>query len=63
MARERSVTVVEAGGPTRDVSARVADPDARNVADLLDGIPGARDRARVGLEQTKAGDTISLDEL
>jgi predicted transcriptional regulator len=40
-----------------------ADPDARNVADLLDGIPGAYDRARLGLQQAHAGETISLDEL
>jgi len=39
------------------------DPDARNVADLLDGIPGAHERAHRGLEQAKAGQTVSLDEL
>jgi hypothetical protein len=40
-----------------------ADPDARNVAALLDGIPGAYERARLGLEQARAGHTIALDEL
>jgi hypothetical protein len=40
-----------------------ADPDARNVVELLDGIPGAYERAQVGLEQAGAGQTISLDKL
>ena len=40
-----------------------ADPDARNVAELLDGIPGALARAELGRTQAAAGETISLDEL
>lgn len=40
-----------------------ADPDARNVAVLLDGIPGAYDRAQLGLRQAKAGETVPLHEL
>jgi hypothetical protein len=40
-----------------------ADPDARNVAALLDGIPGAYERAQLGLERGRAGESISLDEL
>jgi hypothetical protein len=40
-----------------------ADPDARNVAELLDGISGALARAELGRAQAQAGDTISLDEL
>jgi hypothetical protein len=40
-----------------------ADPDARNVAELLDGIPGAFARAELGREQAQAGETISLDDL
>ncbi len=39
------------------------DPDARNVVELLDGIPGAHERAQLGLGQARAGETISLDEL
>jgi hypothetical protein len=39
------------------------DPDARNVAELLDAIPGALARAELGREQAQAGETISLDEL
>jgi predicted transcriptional regulator len=40
-----------------------ADPEARNVVDLLDGLPGAYDRAQLGLRQAAAGETIALDEL
>jgi hypothetical protein len=40
-----------------------ADPDARNVTALLDGIPGALARAERGREQAYAKQTISLDEL
>ncbi|HEX6662648.1 MAG TPA: hypothetical protein VF025_03150 [Gaiellaceae bacterium] len=40
-----------------------ADPDPRHVADLLDGIPGAYERALLGREQAKAGKTIPLDDL
>lgn len=40
-----------------------ANPDARNVVELLDGIPGAYERAELGLRQARAGETISLNEL
>jgi hypothetical protein len=40
-----------------------ADPDARDVVELLDSIPGAYERARVGLKQAGRGETVSLDEL
>ena len=40
-----------------------ADPDARNVVELLDGIPHAYERAQLGLGQAKTGETVSLDEL
>jgi hypothetical protein len=40
-----------------------ADPDARNVVELLDGIPDAYERAQLGLSQATAGKTVSLDEL
>jgi hypothetical protein len=40
-----------------------ADPDARSVAALLDGIPGAYECAHQGLERAREGDSVSLDEL
>ena len=40
-----------------------ADIDAPGVADLLDGIPRAFERAQFGLEQARRGRAIHLDEL
>jgi hypothetical protein len=40
-----------------------ADADARRIVELLDGIPGAFERAHVGLDQARAGKTIAADEL
>jgi hypothetical protein len=40
-----------------------ADVDARHAVDLLDGIPGAFERAQLGLDQGRSGKTIGLDEL
>lgn len=40
-----------------------ADPDARSVVAVLDGIPGAYERAQLGLERARSGETIPLDEL
>jgi predicted transcriptional regulator len=40
-----------------------ADVDARNVVALLDAMPGAYQRAQLGLEQARAGETIPLSEL
>jgi predicted transcriptional regulator len=40
-----------------------ADPDARHVAEVLDGISGAFERAQLGLSQAKSGETIPVDEL
>ncbi len=38
-------------------------PDPRHIAALLDGIPGAFERAQLGLRQAKAGRTVPLDDL
>jgi hypothetical protein len=40
-----------------------ADLDPRHAVDLLDGIPGAFERAQLGLDQARSGKTIDLDEL
>jgi hypothetical protein len=40
-----------------------ADPDARSVVAVLDGIPGAYERAQLGLKRAQAGETTPLDEL
>ena len=38
-----------------------ADPDARNIVELLDAIPGAYERAQLGLDQARQGQTIPLE--
>jgi hypothetical protein len=40
-----------------------ADPDVRHVVELLDGIPGAFERAEQGGRQARSGETIALDDL
>ena len=40
-----------------------AEPDPAHVVELLDGIPGAFERARAGLDEAKAGRTVALDNL
>ncbi len=40
-----------------------ADPDPRNIAALLDGIPEAFERAQLGLAQARAGLGKPLEEL
>ena len=40
-----------------------ADIDSGSMVELLNGIPGALERAQVGRDQARAGDTIALDDL
>jgi hypothetical protein len=40
-----------------------ADPDPRNITDLLDRIPGAFDRAQRGVGEARAGQGTSLEDL
>lgn len=40
-----------------------ADPDPRNVVAVLDSVDGAWDRAQLGREQARSGQTIPLDAL
>jgi hypothetical protein len=40
-----------------------AEPDAHGVAELLDGIPGAYERAQLGVQEGHTGRTIHLDQL
>lgn len=41
----------------------IDEPRMELVAELLDGIPGAHERAQLGLRQARAGETIPLNEL
>jgi hypothetical protein len=40
-----------------------ADPEPRHVAALLDGIPGAYERAQLGLTEARTDQTLALDDL
>jgi len=40
-----------------------ADPDARNVTELLDSIDGPFERAQRGLAEAHEGRTVTLDDL
>lgn len=40
-----------------------ADLDARSIVAVLDGIPGAYERARLGLQGARSGETIALHDL
>ena len=40
-----------------------ADIDGRTMVELLNGIPGALERAQLGRGQARTGDTIPLDDL
>ena len=57
---------VQPGTVARSLLARAlddADPDPRNIVDLLDGIDGAYERAQLGLQDAQSGRTVALDEL
>lgn len=40
-----------------------ADPDARTITELLDGVAGSYERAQLGLAQARKGSTIPIDQL
>ncbi|HEX8159671.1 MAG TPA: hypothetical protein VF526_19995 [Solirubrobacteraceae bacterium] len=57
---------VQPGTVARSLLARAldeADPDPRNIVELLDGIDGAHERAQRGLRDAHAGRTIRLGGL
>ena len=59
-------TYMQEGTLARSLLSRAldeADVDAATMVELLDGIPGALVRARLGREQARRGETIPLDEL
>lgn len=66
LARLAERTHVQEGTLARSLLSQAlddTDADPRNVAALLDGIPGAFRRARQGLRQARTGHTIALDDL
>ncbi|MGI8512726.1 MAG: hypothetical protein ACR2NH_08880 [Solirubrobacteraceae bacterium] len=66
LARLAERTNVQEGTLARSLLATALDDteaDARNVVALLDGLPGAYERAQLGLLQAETGDTIPVDDL
>jgi hypothetical protein len=66
LARLAERTNVQEGTLARSLLSRAleeADPDARHVAALLDGIGGAFERAELGVRQARGNQTIGLDDL
>ena len=66
LARLAERTHVQDGTLARSLLASAiddADADARHVAELLDRIPGAYERAQRGLEDARAARTTTLDAL
>lgn len=66
LARLAERTHVQAGTLARSLLSSAlddADPDGRHIVTLLDGIPGAYERAQLGLEQARSRQTVALDEL
>lgn len=39
------------------------DPDGARLTEILDGIPGAWERAQISIEQVRRGETVPLSEL
>jgi len=65
LARLAQRTHVQEGTLARSLLSQAidqADVDPSNVARILDGISGAFDRAQLGLEQSRSGQTTVLDE-
>ena len=46
-----------------ELISRSRDLDAETATEVLDGIDGAYERAQLGLEQARTGETTSLDDL
>jgi hypothetical protein len=66
LARMAEQAYVQEGTLARSLLSRAideADVDAATMIDLLNGIPGALERARLGRAQARRGETIALDQL
>lgn len=66
LARLAKGSHVQEGTLARSLLSRAiddADIDARTVVEILDGIPGAFDRAQRGLEDARSGKTVALEDL
>ena len=65
LARLAEGSHVQEGTLARSLLSRAideADIDARTVVEILEGIPGAYDRAQRGLEDARSGRTVALED-
>jgi hypothetical protein len=66
LARMAEQAYVQEGTLARSLLSRAideADIDAPAMVELLNGIPGALERAKLGREQARRGETIPLEDL
>ena len=66
LARMAEQSHVQEGTLARSLLARAIDEtdvDASGMGELLNGIPGALERAQLGREQARHGETIPLEDL
>jgi hypothetical protein len=65
LARLAERTHTQEGTLARSLLSRAlddVDADARHIVEVLDGAPGAYERAQLGLEQARSGQTVPLEE-
>jgi hypothetical protein len=63
LAAERHVEEVELAGEVLAGALDDFEFDGARITEILDSIPGSRERAQESLEQARRGETIPLDEL
>jgi hypothetical protein len=63
LAAERDVEEVELAGEVLSAALDDAGLDGVRITEILEGIPGSRERDQEGLEQARRGETIPLSDL
>lgn len=63
LAAERHVEEVELAGEVLAGALEEFALDGARITEILDSIPGSRERAQEGLEQARRGETIPLSDL
>jgi hypothetical protein len=63
LARRAEASEEELAGSLLSLALDDADSDPRRVTELLDGIPGAFERAELGREQAREGSGTPVEEL
>jgi hypothetical protein len=63
LAAERHVEEGELAGEVLAAGLDDAGLDGARITEILEGIPGSRERAEEGLEQARRGETIPLSDL